>query len=285
MNNAMIEMETFKGSFLVTFPIVSVRGWLAMTKPTQGRPVPELVSEIPYLNRVREALALPFDCTTAALNAYLTHSMLKNGHKLEETPPETFYFDIQYIQNLGNDYQRVDRAAQATEFGVYAHTSRKPMSQHVVSYPTEAQANAFLTGLSTNITDCFNGGVPVPQPNDDISAHKVQDFGEQVACFMHNVNMQMWDSDKTEGACGLYSIIVDAAKAFCAFHDAAMIGVTDYWDAMDWYETSDKYFDECIAEQVYPDAPAPVLRTNDNAPQEEGQSPHQEVRDQDHHPG
>jgi hypothetical protein len=75
---------------------------------------------------------------------------------------------------------------------------------------------------------------------------------------MHNVDFDLIDMDLVNGAAGVYEIVADEAQKFADFHNEEIYNLPEnhhlkdcYWDANDWYETSDKYFSDVIADQLY----------------------------------
>ena len=127
---------------------------------------------------------------------------------------------VQAIRDLGGDFDRVDNDADATEFGVYIYSEGR--AHHVQSFPTRLEAEK----KQADLIDCL---------------------AEQVAIFGTQIN---WGLCVTDSA-SVYRALVDQAAAFCAEYEPQVAREPDLWDAADWYETSDLWFSEHVAPDIY----------------------------------
>lgn len=86
----------------------------------------------------------------------------------------------------------------------------------------------------------------------------VNDIAEQAALFALAVDSDRVDPDETNGHQGLATILAEEAEAFYKHYKARADehwgGDTGLmWDSIDWYHTSDKWFEEKIVPRIYTD--------------------------------
>lgn len=82
------------------------------------------------------------------------------------------------------------------------------------------------------------------------------DVAEQAALFALSVDHDKVDPEETNGHNGIAIALGEEAIKFCQQYqdkaDEQYEGDTGLmWDAIDWYKTSDEWFDEHIAPKIY----------------------------------